>query len=57
MSHFVLYNTFLECCNPRFLNKTEIKITKIQSPGHNAYTSNNKSSRCLWSNYMSVIYD
>ena len=57
MSHFVLYNTFLECCNPRFLNKTEIKIIKIQSPGHNAYTSNNKSSRCLWSNYMSVTYD
>ena len=36
ISHFVLYNTFLECCNPRFLNKTEIKIIKMQPSGHNA---------------------
>ena len=56
ISHFVLYNTFLECCNPRFLNKTEIKIIKIQSARHNAYTSNSKNWRyvydqtiCLWS--------
>ena len=45
ISHFVLYNTFLECCNPRFLNKTEIKITKVQSSGHNANTSNSKNWR------------
>ena len=44
--------------NPRFLNKTETKIRKIQSPGHNAYTSNKKNLKiCLWSNYMSMIYD
>ena len=28
--------------NPRFLKKTETKIRKTQSPGHNAYTSNKK---------------
>ena len=34
--------------NPRFLNKTETKIRKIQSPGHNAYTSNKKNLKiCL----------
>ena len=26
--HFVLFNAFLECCNPRLLNKTEIAIQK-----------------------------
>ena len=36
--------------NPRFLNKTETKIRKIQSPGHNAYTSNKKNLKiCLLS--------
>ena len=27
-SHFLLCNTFLGCCIPRFLNKTEISIQK-----------------------------
>ena len=26
--YFVLFNAFLECCNPRLLNKTEIAIQK-----------------------------
>ena len=34
--------------NPRFLNKTETKIRKIQSPGHNAYTSNKKNRRYVY---------
>ena len=34
--------------NPRFLNKTETKIRKIQSPGHNAYPSNKENLKiCL----------
>ena len=27
-SHFALCNTFFECCNSQFLNKTEIAIQK-----------------------------
>ena len=43
--------------NPRFLNKTETKIRKIQSPGHNAYTSNKKNRRYVYDQTMSTIYD
>ena len=53
LSRFVLYNTFLKCCSLIFLNKTEIEIIKMQSPGHNAYTSTVKTEDMS----MSMIYD
>ena len=28
VTHFVLYNTFLKCCSPRFPHKTESEIQK-----------------------------
>ena len=28
ISHFGICNTFFECCNPRFLNNTEIVLQK-----------------------------
>ena len=45
VSYFVLFNAFLECHSPRFLNKTEIAIQKKKrkSPGRNTYTPNSQN--------------
>ena len=57
LTYHILYTLqylFIECCNARFLDKTEIKIIKIQSPGHNAYTSNSKKRRYVYNQTISL---
>ena len=54
ITYCTLQYLFIECCNARFLDKTEIKIIKIQSPGHNAYNSYSKKRRYVYDQAISL---